>query len=67
MITLYISKGFFLSLITCSRILWWDHENNGVTPEAQLKLLHHSGEGLGHHSNTEVIDVLDLITGQSIQ
>ena len=41
-------------------MLWWEHYNNGVTPEAQLKLLHHSGEGLGHQSNTGVINVLDL-------
>ena len=59
MITLKIS-GFVSCLITCSRMLWWEHYNNGVTPEAQLKLLHHSGEGLGHQSNTGVINVLDL-------
>ena len=49
MMTLKIS-GFVLCLITCSRMLWLEHYNNGVTPEAQLKLLHHSGESLGHQS-----------------
>ena len=41
-------------------MLWWEHYNNGVTPDAQLKLLHHSGEGLGHQSNKWVINVLRL-------
>ena len=44
-------------------MLWWEHYNNGVTPEAQLKLLNNSGEGLGHQSNTLVIDVLDVFRG----
>ena len=41
-------------------MLWWEYYNNGVTSEAQLKLLRHSGEGLGYQSNTGVINVLDL-------
>ena len=42
-------------------MLWLEHYNNGVTPEAQLKLLQHSGEGLGHQSNTGVINVEDSL------
>ena len=49
-----------MKLFTCSMMLWWEHQNNRVTSEAQLKLLHHSGEVLGHQSNTGVIIVLDL-------
>ena len=44
-------------------MLRWEHHNNGVTPEAQLKLVRHSDEGLGHQSNTGVINVLDLFRG----
>ena len=44
-------------------MLWLEHYNNEVTPEDQLKLLDHSGEGLGHQSNKGVIDVLDLFRG----
>ena len=44
-------------------MLWLEHYNNGVTPEAQLKLLDRSGEGLGPQSNTGVINVLDLFIG----
>ena len=53
-----------LKLFTCSMMLWWEHQNNRVTSEAQLKLLHHSGEGLGHQSNTGVINELDLFWDQ---
>jgi len=45
-------------------MLCWVHYNNGVTPEAQLKLLHHFGEGLGHQSNTGIINELDLFWGE---
>ena len=41
-------------------MMWWKHDNNGVTPEAQLKLSHHYGEGLGQRSKTGVINVNDL-------
>ena len=44
-------------------MLWWEHNNNGVTPGAQLKLSHHSGAGLGLQSNTGVINVLVLFLG----
>ena len=44
-------------------MLWLEHYNNRVTSEAPLKLLPHSGEGLGHQSNTGVIDVLVLFQG----
>ena len=41
-------------------MLWWEYLTNGVTPEAQLKLFHHSGEGLVHQSNTGVFNVLNF-------
>ena len=44
-------------------MLWWEHYNNEFTSKAQLKLKHHLGEGLGHHSNIGVIDVLDFFRG----
>ena len=44
-------------------MLLWEHYDNEVTSEAQLKLLHHSGEGLVHRSNTGFINVLDSFGG----
>ena len=48
-------------------MLWWKiitMQYNEVTSEAQLKLLRHSDEGLGHQSNTGIFNVLDLIQGK---
>ena len=44
-------------------MLWWEHHINGGTSEAQLKLLRHSGEVLGHQSITGVINVPDIFRG----
>ena len=41
--------------------------NDGVTSEAQLKLLCHSDEGFGHQSKTGVIMYLIFSENKSIQ
>ena len=42
-------------------MMWsWEHSNNAVTSEAQLKLSSHFDEVLGHQSNTGVINVINL-------
>ena len=48
-------------------MLRWEHYNNEVTLEAQLKLKRHSGEGLGHQSNTGVLMYLIYSKVKTIQ
>ena len=60
---MYGAVQYAVYTIQCEVCTVLEHYNYGVTPEAQLKLLHHSGEGLGHQSNTGVINELDLFLG----